>query len=435
MKIKTLKLTNFRRFEELELNFDERLTILIARNGAGKSSILDALATNLGSFLTRLPKVSGMSPKATDFRVDATGKKPAYMRIFCESFNGICWDRTERRDKSDRTKKQVPDATGLKQLHKYVDNFVDDLNEERSFELPIFIHYGTGRGVFDIPQRRRGFGQSFPRFDALHGSLESRTNFKRFVEYFYHLEKEEDRLQREARSFDIETPELKTIRRAVKKLMPDFSKPRTASPVGIKVDWLRDDVTHELRIEQLSDGYRTTLAMVMDIASRMAEANPHLDNPLETEGVILIDEVDLHLHPEWQRDFLVRLIDVFPNVQFIVTTHSPFIVQSIKKGKLIDLDSDDFDLSSDLSKELSIEDITEDIMGLEDVKRSALFNEQVKVSSEYYKLLNEGISSTSQEILDLESRLDEIEEKFGDNPAYVALLKTERRKVLKQGRE
>ena len=330
MKIKTIKLNNFRRFEDFEINFNEQLTVLVARNGAGKSSILDAAATALGAFVTRLPKVTGLNPKEKDFRVFNDGRKPPYMRITSESYNGIKWDRTEKRDSSKKTSLEIPDALGIKALNDYVDHFVDLYNDDTNFQLPVFIYYGTGRGVFDIPQRKKGFGKVFSRFDAFNGSLESRTNFKRFVEYFYFLEDRENKLQKEKRSFDIELPELKAIRLAIHQLMKNFSNPRGADPAGIKVDWFDDDKVKELRIEQLSDGYRTTLAMTMDIAARMAEANPDTKDPLTTEGVVLIDEVDLHLHPGWQQHILTDLMRTFPKVQFIVSTHSPQVITSVK---------------------------------------------------------------------------------------------------------
>lgn len=75
----------------------------------------------------------------------------------------------------------------------------------------------------------------------------------------------------------------------------------------------------------MSDGYRIIVALVADIASRLAEANPQLENPLLGEGIVLIDEADLHLHPSWQRRFLKDLSNTFPNIHFITTTHSPLI--------------------------------------------------------------------------------------------------------------
>jgi len=335
MKIKTLRLQNFRRFDDFELEFDSQLTVLVARNGAGKSSILDGVAISLGQFLTRLPKVSGLSFKETDFQVDAEGRKPAFMRISCLSENGITWDRTEKRDQTQKTASQIPAASGIKPLTDYVDGFIDAFNDGQPFELPIFAYYGTGRGVFEVPQRKRGFSKVFTRFDALQGALESRTNFRGFVEYFYALEDIESRKQKEARSFELEIPELVAIRRAVATMLPQFSNPRGAEPAGIKLDWKQDDGSSKtLRVEQLSDGYRTTLAMVMDIAARMAEANPDMPDPLLTQGVVMIDEVDLHLHPGWQQTILLDLMRTFPNIQFIVSTHSAQVVSSAKPESL-----------------------------------------------------------------------------------------------------
>ena len=330
MKINTLRLQHFRRFSDFTLQFHPQLSVLVARNGAGKTSILDGVAVALGAFLTRLPDVSGLSPKAADFQVFPDGRKPPFMRIHCESVHGVSWDRTEKRDQSEKTKKLIPDGIGIKALNQYVDQFIDGLNEQQTFELPVFIYYGTGRGVFSIPQRKRSFQKAFSRFDAFNGSLESRTNFKSFVEYFYYLESKENRLQKEKRSFDVEIPELKAIRKAINTMLPEFSHPVAAQPAGIEVDWLHDGVKKTLRMEQLSDGYRTTLAMVMDIAARMAEANPDMSDPLQTEGVVLIDEVDLHLHPGWQQTILLDLMRTFPNVQFIVSTHSPQVISSVK---------------------------------------------------------------------------------------------------------
>lgn len=334
MKIRRLQLHHYRRFGEFAIDFDPQLTVLVARNGAGKSSVLDALATALGLFLTRLPGVSGISPRDSDLQVNPDGSRQPFMRIHCESFDGVQWDRTEKRDQTRKTLEQIPSALGHKALLEYVDRFIDAHNEGRPYPLPMFIYYGTGRAVFDMPQRKRSFRKEFGRFDAFDGALESRTNFKRFVEYFYHLEDRESREQKARRTFDYELPELYAIRTAVQRMMPDFANPRSIHPAGLMVDWTVDGVVKPLRIEQLSDGYRTTLAMVMDIAARMAEANPEAVDPLATEGVILIDEVDLHLHPGWQQRIIPDLLHTFPNAQFIVTTHSPQVVSTVPPQSL-----------------------------------------------------------------------------------------------------
>lgn len=407
MKIKTLALSHYRRFTDFFMDFDANLTVLVAKNGAGKTSILDAVATSLGAFLTRLPKVSGYNPKETDFQVYPDGRRPPYMRIHCESFNGVQWDRTEKRDQSKKTADEIPEGLGVKQLNDYVDQFIDAENATQPYQLPVFIYYGTGRGVFDIPQRKRNFSKEFRRFDAFAGALESRTNFRSFVEYFYHLEEQENRLRNEKRSFDVEWPELKAIRQAVQRMLPAFSNPRSVHPAGIEVDWKPNGETKQLRIEQLSDGYRTTLAMVMDIAARMAEANPDMPDPLETEGVVLIDEVDLHLHPGWQQTILLDLMDTFKNVQFIVSTHSPQVISSVKPERLrvIDWQHDQPVLIPvDFSEGAEAQQVLLDVLGVKSPRVQKL---EIVQKLQRYQVLVESGEWDTPEALKLRTELNE----------------------------
>lgn len=407
MKIKTIHLQHFRRFTDFKLSLHEQLTVLVARNGAGKTSVLDAIATLLGAFLTRLPKVSGINPKENDFQVLSDGNKPPFMRLTATSFNGINWDRTEKRDKTKKTASQIPAAFGVKQLNDYVDTIIDADNIGQEYELPVFIYYGTGRGVFDVPQRKRDFANEFPRFDALNGSLESKTNFKKFVEYFYFLEAQESKLQKEQRSFDVQLPELTAIRTAIQRMMPEFSNPESIMPAGIQVDWLQDGIKKKLRIEQLSDGFRTTLAMVMDIAARMAEANPQSTDPLATAGIVLIDEVDLHLHPGWQQHILLDLLRTFPNIQFVVSTHSAQAVSSVKPEclRVIDWQSDEARLVDiDFSEGAEAQQVLIDILGVSSARVEQL--PIVQSLKKYQKLVEDNLWD-SEEALSLRKLLDE----------------------------
>ena len=129
-------------------------------------------------------------------------------------------------------------------------------------------------------------------------------------------------------------------------------------------------------ISQLSDGERSFLALICDLGRRLALANPELTNPLLGAGVVLIDELELHLHPKWQREVRDKLLATFPNVQFIATTHSPFIIQSMKPGELINLDPDEFAEYSDKS----IEDISENVMGVDLPQKSKRYQEMIKAA-------------------------------------------------------
>lgn len=340
MKLKRIKLTNFRAFDGLELVLQEDINVLVARNGQGKTSILDAIAQGLGPLLTRLPKISGVGTRNIDIKQDDNGKLKPYYRIELELFDGTRWDISEKRDKSTQTSKVIPPAIGRKALYDFADAFVDSENNDQPYTLPVLAYYGTGRGVFDIPERRRSFQKNFSRFEALTGALHSRVNFKRFFEWFYAMEDEERREIQERRDFDYKLPGLEAVRAvitgnerlSVPGLLPEFSSPRTETrPLRFLVDWQKvDGHADALRIDQLSDGFRTTLAMAMDIAGRMAEANPDADDILATPGIVLIDEVDLHLHPEWQQRILPELSNIFKNIQWIVSTHSPQVLTTVE---------------------------------------------------------------------------------------------------------
>ena len=190
--------------------------------------------------------------------------------------------------------------------------------------LPIVAYYDTDRTVLQ-PHRRRSLERTSQRYQALQGALGARTDFKDFFNWFYAAENQELREQREERNFNRQLRELQAVRRAIESMVPGVSDPRTLMrPLRFVVT-----INHkgrgkeECSVQQLSGGYRVILALAADVARRMAQGNPHLDDPLASEAVVLIDEVDLHLHPSWQQSILDDLMRTFPNAQLIVSTHSP----------------------------------------------------------------------------------------------------------------
>ena len=172
----------------------------------------------------------------------------------------------------------------------------------------------------------------------------------------------------------------------------------------------------------MSDGLKSMINIVSEIAYRCIELNGFLGyNAVNyTPGVVLIDEVDLYLHPIWQKTVLRDLMAAFPNIQFIVTTHSPFIVQSLRQGELISFDNDAY--TEGIPDMEGLEDIASGRMGMANEIRSKRYNEMVDIASEYFKELDEGDPAKAAS---LKERLTEIEAEFSDDPAYVALIKAE----------
>ena len=174
-----------------------------------------------------------------------------------------------------------------------------------------------------------------------------------------------------------------------------------------------------LPFQMLSDGYRNVIKIMLDIATRMCILNPYLKERAlkETPGIVLIDEVDLSLHPTWQKRIISILKEQFPKIQFICATHSPFIIQSLEDGELITLDRP---LDSEYSGE-GLEDIAEEIMGVDLPQYSEKKRIMYEVAAQSFEALKNAASQ--DEIEKLGRKLSELEAEYSDNPAYLAWIR------------
>ncbi len=327
MRLQRVILEHFRAKALLSLELGRRLTLLIGANGSGKTTVLDGIAIGLGAVLTHLPNLTGLSFKKTGEIRQSNNLLAPYVRVTLETTSGLRWDRTQRRDNSKKTASQIANSLGVRELEHYLNHTVlDPLNNGNNVELPLFVYYGVGRALLELPLSRKGFPKEHAPLEALANALNADSRFKSAFVWFYNKENEEHRLQKERRSFDASLPELNAVRTALTALFPDLSNPHIAlNPLQFVVQ--KDG--EQLNIGQLSDGYKTLIGLVIDLSARMAMANPHLTEPLAAEAVVMIDEIDLHLHPSWQQRVMGDLLKTFQNTQFIITTHSPYIVEAI----------------------------------------------------------------------------------------------------------
>lgn len=396
MKLRSIKLTNFRCFDNLEVPLHERLTVLVGNNGAGKTAVLDAIGYALARVLTRLPSVGGKDLREDDIRIVRKKVFAPYARIEAKSLSGISWARTLKRDPTRQTNEQIPEAVGDKDLFEYLDPIIHEIAEGKDADLPVFTYYGVSRAVLDVPQRRRGFKKEFSRFHALENALEPTSRFKELFEWFYAKERDEFEqvmatLKSEAftqwhhnanraRSAGEPIPKppafpkslrvLDAVRRSVNEVIPGYSSPmiRTEPLRLVLTRKLLDGAEQELSLQMLSDGYRTMIAMAMDFARRMAQANPHLTDPLSAEATLIIDEVDLHLHPRWQQTVIPTLQRAFPNAQLIVTTHSPQVLTTVHPENILILENNQLRSCPVPTFGARSSDLVEAILGLEDAR-------------------------------------------------------------------
>lgn len=324
MILKHLRLSEYRGFSETMVEFDPRLTVFVGANGAGKSSILDALAILLDQYSARLlgTRQSAKRLAATDSRNNAPETR---IRLTVDDEGReVAWS-LHKAGKKQRVLR--PTSSELSTLNDLVKDVIErtplDDNFLRDATLPVF--YDQRRALADVPQRKRAAA----KHSASDAFSESRTkgglDFRGFVYWFEERETEELRKQRRDRNY--EDPQLATVRRAIAEAtgLTELSY-RPIPPRGLMVR--KEDI--ELRVDQLSTGERAFLAVAGDLARRLAMLGGDAGDAHLKRAIVLIDEVELHLHPSWQRSILPWFLRAFPNCQFIVTTHSPQVVGAVE---------------------------------------------------------------------------------------------------------
>lgn len=330
MRLEQLTIENFRGFESLSLRFHPEVTVLVGANGSGKTTVLEAVVLVLANLL--LPdnawdKGEGVRRiLAADYRSGTSGSSVALSlehngrEASCESKLEAVLDASGRVEES----KHSYHSTG------YLHLFYEASGSRRS--VPIFCYYDVERHARDSTPRSRDAVFRTPRA-AWDDAWNAKAGFHELFQWFRELEDMENAERIDApESLD---RQLDASRRAIESLLPGYSRPRVyrprqLEPVGINRPVLTvEKAGRMLAFDQLSHGERLLVALAGDIARRLAIANPKAEDPLTGEGVVLIDEIDLHLHPEWQAKVIPALRRTFPNVQLVVTTHSLIVLSYV----------------------------------------------------------------------------------------------------------
>lgn len=339
-----LRLQNFRCFADFEMTFDPKLTVFVAPNGGGKTAVLDGVATALRLFVDLLdgrPASKGFD--RSDIRRVLTPEQTmqAIVPVRLEAGGSILganmeWNREILTEKASRT--TTGGAQDLKALATKLLQHIQAHAVRQTTSpvlLPLVAFYGTGRlwsvGKLTEGKKTRDLTPN-ARTRGYTDCLASSSHYRFFADWFRRFSFEMRKEQQDRKSSP-HTPatHLAVVRGAVDQALEpcgwnnlewDFTEQRI---VAHHEDFGR------LPVDFLSDGIRTMIGLVADIAHRAARLNPHLaaDAARQTPGIVLIDEVDMHLHPEWQQVVIQSLRDAFPLVQFVVTTHSPQVLSTV----------------------------------------------------------------------------------------------------------
>lgn len=428
--LKELTLKNYKKYKENTRTFNSKFNLLVGENATGKTTILDGIATALGGYLqcfnTILTKdTHGI--KSRDIHVKYLISNNGIEKIenipveILAAFN-IDGENIELK----RVKKNIKQGTLLNkkenvEIYKKVKTIENYINENKEIILPIFSYHGTGR-LWEQENKNSSKMENLKRVDGYKDCLNAKSNYRNFISWF-------EKLERHAFNIREENPVLQSVKSIIGLTLEKLTQKKVKQVIyredDLEIHYFSDNEIQ--RISLLSDGYRNIIGLVSDIAYRMALLNPHLNDKItNTPGIVLIDEIDLHLHPKWQREITGLLRELFPNIQFIASSHSPFIIQSMNKKEIISLDENDILLAN--GTEMSIEDISENIMHVKLPQQSKRKLDMLKAANEYFDILEklESNEINESEVEKLKEKLDELSEPYEDNMAYVAFLKRKR---------
>ncbi len=401
MKVRELTVTNFRGFAgERRFALSDRFTLIAGINGRGKTSLLDGLALLLARLLRALALSAGngRTISASDVHAGEAEAKLAMM-VSCAGIP-LKYDVAFGPD-SQRVRAHGLANAVREQVRA---NYGDPTREDD--QAPVAVYFTTDRAGYRLPRTLRTDLPKGPHL-AHNGALSNRmVDYRDFMARYRKWVKQGN------------SAELTAFNQVLGNFLEGFSD------VAVEEEPLRLTVSKagaRLSLQQLSDGERAFIAILGDLVRRLALANPELANPLEGHGVVLIDELELHLHPRWQREIVEKLRTSFPNIQFIATTHSPFVIQSLRPGELIVLDPDEFGEYANRS----VEDIAEHVMGVAVPQKSKRYLDMYAAAKDYYRALDDlGDSATDR--AQVSGRLDELTFPFRDDAAFMAYLEFQR---------
>ncbi len=315
MRIEKLHFKNYRGFEDFELNLkDNMLAVFVGENGSGKSSVFDGIRYLF------LKLLDAKAPFGSDDVLH--GKKYSELNAKLE----LIWQ-----EKSFQAEIRGKEQTGDSLL-----DYLKDLTEENVEEnISIFAYYSSLKSFEEKDIEDKAFDLLDDQLKAYYRAVATKSlRYDLFYSWFKEEENiENDFIRNEDESF--RSKKLTAVKESLKQFLPDgidFQKLRIKRHPKERMMLKYKD--KELFFDQLSDGEKSILVLVGDIARRLAIANPSLENPLEGEGIVLIDEIDSHLHPKWQEEVVPALRRTFPNIQFLITTHSPHVVRNIQREDL-----------------------------------------------------------------------------------------------------
>ncbi|NJK32340.1 MAG: AAA family ATPase [Deltaproteobacteria bacterium] len=418
--LRQVRVQNFRGIETASIALTNTTTVIVGDNGLGKTGWLEAIAAGVGALLPGMGAGPPPELSADDVRQvireingvsDLQHQFPLELEIEATvQGHPIKWKRGIEAISGET---EVRDDDALLVISKAIG---DEIRSHSPRQLPVLVYYGTQRLWPPDLEPDLGRREVGSRLDGYRDCLKAASTHRHMLDWvrkYTYAELQDNK----------PVVQLRAIERAVVSCVEDAKRFHYDIKREELMLTMHDGQVFSFRM--LSDGYRNIVAMVADIAWRASVLNPQLGERAAAlaEGVVLIDEIDLHLHPKWQRRVLADLRRAFPKLQLIATTHSPFIIQSLQPGQLVNLDPNAAE--APYANE-SPEDIAENVMGVDVPQRSERRRREYEVATRYYDLLDRMPDADEAELARLKAELDELTAPYADNQAFVAFLERKR---------
>lgn len=440
MKLKNLQITNFRCFESLSMDLDEQLTVLVAKNGQGKSSLLDAIRIGLWSFVSgfdlarnpsneagnnisvddvRMLKIlDGQMARQFPCKVTLKGDYDINLIGFEKYRKTWIWTRCRESEAKGTKTKENHASKIVKILANLAQSQIRN-PESPDTDLPITGYYGTGRlwSQKRLTENKRARSNKqdadfYMRLFAYRDCLDPASSYKHFADWFtwiFECFREQQINEQEkgvSENISVWRDTIQVVQESINALLQETGWHSLEYSVSYgKTLILKHNEQGILKVETLSDGIRNVLAMVGDIAYRCIKLNPHLglNAAKESSGVVMIDEIEMHLHPAWQQTILGNLCKTFPKIQFIVTTHSPQVISTVSSNQIRVLDEGKVHPVEAGTQGAEASRILKEVFGVE-LRPQHL--EIVQKLNAYLKLIDED-KWDSEDALKLREELDE----------------------------
>lgn len=371
MWLKSVQIRNFRCFKNFSIAFDRQLTVIVARNGMGKTAVLEAISCLLGRVIGAFGAKGAPGLLDTDYHQEwelspegGIVKKPSESLVSVSGLLDVAgyshWNRypmvipwsiekvrsgIELNESVDRLSNRPRFRYNRDEIKDFVRSFGQSETPSCDTLYPLLIMYGTERV---IPRMAiapgHDYGHEYNRLDAYKVALQGQINYKKLVSWLLFVENRDNAEAVRRQDLRYQSIERQTTELAISRVLPGFCNLRAkTNKTRLEIDYRKNGVFQRFIVDrQLSDGYKIVLTLVLDLVSRILMLNGGVSNVtpeslLATKGIVLIDEVDLHLHPAWQVHIIQDLCTCFPNIQFIVTTHSPHIIQGVKAKQIVPL--------------------------------------------------------------------------------------------------